>query len=335
MGVTKQEGSRSTVEATITLNQNTGIAIPAGTVFLYEITVEGETEQFAYETTADIVANAGWAGTPSAITATLTSRAVGVHPVIASGTDLILQSIMFEVDTIVSTSNFTNGSNAENPLDYLTRATTYLRGLSSALAKASQVKSNILSEYNILQRSKVYDLTDGTGTYPRLFSHADDLGFVTIYTYGNNRQLTATEQAAIELSAANKSIAGLTFGALDMELLDVEVTADVKYDDTYGATAITALVRDAILNFLSPLGFTGNSEGWTTSDIAGVIQTVNGVLFVDSVSFSVASGNSNTGNAFSTLYAISGGNVSFLAKGCLPMVTTGNLTTTMTAVTVQ
>ena len=209
------------------------------------------------------------------------------------------------------------------------------RCINACFLKASQVKANILTEYNILQRSKVYDLTDATGTYPRLFSHATDLGFVTIYTYGNNRQLTATEKAAIELSAANKSIAGLTFGALDMELVDVEVTADVKYDDTYGSIAITALVRDAILNYLSPLGFTGNSEGWTTSDIASVIQGVNGVLYVDSVTFSVAAGNSNTGNAYSTLYAISSGNVSFLAKGCLPMVTTGNLTTTMTAVTVE
>jgi hypothetical protein len=334
MGVTKQEGGRSTIEITITLNQNTGIAISSGTVFLYEISIEGVTEQFAYETTADIAADTGWAGTPSAITATLTSRAVGVHPVIASGADMILQNIMFEVDTVVSTGNFTNGSNGENPLDYLTRTTTYLRGLSSALAKASQVKSNILSEYNIVQRSKVYDLTNGTGTYPRLFSHADDLGFVAIYAYGNNRQLTATEKADIELSSANKSIAGLTFSALDMELLDVEVTATLKYDDTYGSVAITALVRDAILNHLSPLGFTGTSEGWTTSDVASVIQRVNGVLYVDSVSFSVPAGNSNTGNAYSTLFQISGGNVSFLAKGCLPKVTTANLTTTLTAVTV-
>ena len=334
MGVTKDEGTRSTIEVTITLNQNTGIAIPTGTLFLYEITVDGETEQFAYTTTADITAGAGWAGTPAVITATLTSRAVGVHPVIATGADLVLQSIMFEVDTVVSTSSFTNGTNAENPLDFLTRSTTYLRGLSSALAKASQVKSNILTEYSILQRSKVYDLTDGTGTYPRLFSHADDLGFVAIYTYGNNRQLTATEKASIELSAANKSIAGLTFSALDIELLDVEVTVSLKYDDTYNSTAITTLVRDAILNYLSPLGFNGTSEGWTQADVASVVQGVNGVLFVDSVSYSVASGNSNTGNAYSTLYAISSGNVSFLAKGCLPTVTTGNLTTTLTAVTV-
>jgi hypothetical protein len=146
--------------------------------------------------------------------------------------------------------------------------------------------------------------------------------------------LTATEKADIELSSANKSIAGLTFSALDMELLDVEVTATLKYDDTYGSVAITALVRDAILNHLSPLGFTGTSEGWTTSDVASVIQRVNGVLYVDSVSFSVPAGNSNTGNAYSTLFQISGGNVSFLAKGCLPKVTTANLTTTLTAVTV-
>ena len=292
MGVTKNEGTRSTIEVTITLNQNTGIDIPTGTVFLYEIKVDGETEQFAYETTADIAAATGWAGTPSAITATLTSRAVGVHPVIATGADLVLQSIMFEVDTIVSTSNFTNGTNAENPLDFLTRSTTYLRGLSSALAKASQVKSNILSEYSILQRSKVYDLTDSTGTYPRLFSYADDLGFVAIYTYGNNRQLTAIEKSDIELSAANKSIAGLTFGARDMELVDVEVSVGLKYDSTYNSAAITTLVRDAILNYLSPLGFDGPTEGWMETDVARVCQEVNGVLFVDSVAFSVASGNS-------------------------------------------
>ena len=94
-------------------------------------------------------------------------------------------------------------------------------------------------------------------------------------------------------------------------------------------------IRNKIINYLSPLGFEGSDEGFTVGDITSVIMQVSGVLFVDSLTLSVASGNSSSGTAHSSLYQITSGNVDYLAKGILPKLTSSNLTTNLTAVTVS
>jgi hypothetical protein len=188
----------------------------------------------------------------------------------------------------------------------------------------------------------VYDLTDYTGTYPRLFTAPNDLGHVTVYAFGNNRQLTAAERTEVATYVADRSVAGLTVGCLEMDLIDVEVTADIKYDQAYNSDEITQFVREKILGYLTPLTFSGSAtyqtgvsnEGWTQGDLIGQIMEIGGVLYVDSVTFSVASGNSSSGTALSSMYTITGGNVVFLVKGVLPATTSANLTTTLTAVTI-
>jgi hypothetical protein len=134
---------------------------------------------------------------------------------------------------------------------------------------------------------------------------------------------------------ADRSVAGLTVGCLDMELIDVEIAINVKYSSAYSTTVTSQLIEDEILSYLSPLEFTGMDEGWSEGDVASRVMTVSGVLYVESCTFSVASGNSNTGTAYSSLYQVdASGNVKFLAKGVLPSCTSANLTKTLTAVTV-
>ena len=416
LGVTKDEGSRATVEVTITLNQDTGIVIPSGTKFYYQILSGDQTFQYVYENTA-VINVADWTGTPAAVSVIMTSSEVAVHPVVATGTELIPQSVIFAIDsayaqhsgiaqagtttsitlaasasatddfynpkevTITSgTGNsatavkitdyvgstkvatvaswpsgtpdaasvysigvtFVNGTNPETGYNYLSRTRTHIEGLSTALTKASHVKSSLLANNTVIKRCKVYDLTDYTGTYPRLFTAPNDLGQVTVYAFGNNRQLTAAERTEVATYVADRSVAGLTVGCMEMDLIDVAVTANVKYDHAYNTAEITQLVREKILGYLSPLIFpagakyqTGvSNEGWTQGDVIGSIMEVGGVLYVESVTFSVASGNSSSGTALSSMYTITGGNVVFLAKGILPATTSANLTTTLTAVTV-
>ena len=237
---------------------------------------------------------------------------------------------------------FVNGSNPETGYNYLSRTRTHIEGLSTALTKASHVKSSLLATSTVIKRCKVYDLTDYTGTYPRLFTAPNDLGHITIYAFGNNRQLTAAERTEVATYVADRSVAGLTVGCLEMDLIDVEVTADIKYDQAYNSDEITQFVREKILGYLTPLTFSGSAtyqtgvsnEGWTQGDLIGQIMEIGGVLYVDSVTFSVASGNSSSGTALSSMYTITGGNVVFLAKGILPATTSANLTTTLTAVTI-
>ena len=416
LGVTKDEGTRATVEVTITLNQDTGIVIPVGTKFYYQIISGDQTFQYVYENTVTINV-ADWIGTPAAITVIFTSSEVAIHPAVATGTELISQSVIFAIDsiytqqsgtaqagtttsitlaatasatddfyntnnvtitsgtgnstTIVSITNyvgstkvatvaswpsgtpdttsvysvgvtFINGSNPETGYNYLSRTRTHIEGLSTALTKASHVKSSLLATSTVIKRCKVYDLTDYTGTYPRLFTAPNDLGHITIYAFGNNRQLTAAERTEVATYVADRSVAGLTVGCLEMDLIDVEVTADIKYDQAYNSDEITQFVREKILGYLTPLTFRGSStyqtgvsnEGWTQGDLIGQIMEIGGVLYVDSVTFAVASGNSSSGTALSSMSTITGGNVVFLAKGILPATTSANLTTTLTAVTI-
>lgn len=353
MGVAKDEGTRATIPVTITLNQDTGIDLPTGTVFYHTIKVADKDQQFNYQLTSDI-AIADFSGSPATVTATLTSRTVGVHPTLLAGATFSTQRVHFEIDSTVATSGFENGGNPEHPLEYLSRATTHLRGLSSALAKASQVKASLITTFEYLRRVKVYDLTDSAGTYPRLIpvgsplTPVDDVGRMTVFTYGNNRQLTTAEKTEVAKHASDRVMAGMVVGVLDADLIDIDVTVTATYDDTYDTTTMTTLVKNAIMGYLSPIGFTGTvgpsgSEGITQSDVAKVVQTIPGILYVNSVTFADCShSTSSSGADHTTLYNIASGNVNFKAKGLLPKVTdhqvgdpaTG-LIVTLTAVTVS
>jgi hypothetical protein len=156
-----------------------------------------------------------------------------------------------------------------------------------------------------------------------------------IFAYGNNRQLTTDEKTAVKKSALDKSIAGLQITIRDMDLINVKVTVDVKYRDSYTNSVMEGLIKTAITKYLSPEGFVetkgpGGSEGFTQSDLAAVIQRIPGVLYVDSVAFVRAdtapmTTTSSSGTLHSLLYEITtgtnAGNVNFLAKGLLPKVT--------------
>jgi hypothetical protein len=409
LGVRRTEGNRSTVEVTITLNQDTGIVIPAGSKFYYKVLSGDQSFQYVYENTQTI-AVADWSGTPAAVSVILKSSEVALHPVVSTGTEFTSQSVIFEIDsvyaqqsgmaqagtstsitlaatasvaddyynantitilsgtgnsatavtitdyvgstrvaTVVSwpsgtpdatsvykvDSTYVNGGNPEGGLTYLSRARTHIEGLSTALTKASHVKASLMTNKGVIQRAKVYDLTDYTGTYPRLISAPNDLGQITVWAYGNNRQLTTAERSEMATYVADRAVAGLTVGCLEMELIDVDVSVNVKYSSAFSATVTSQLVEDAILQYLSPLDFTGRDEGWSEGDVAARVMNVSGVLYVESCTFSVASGNSNTGTAYSSLYQINAsGRVEFLAKGVLPSCTSANLTKTLTAVTV-
>ena len=409
LGIAKGEGTRATVEVTITLNQNIGIDLPLGTKFYYQTVSGGQTFQYGYETTAAI-AVADWSGTPAAITVILSSTEVAIHPFVTTGTIFASQSVIFEIDTMkaqqsgtaqagTSTSitlaatasstddyynekqieitggtgqsatkvtiadyngstkvatvaswpsgtpdvtstyvvdaSFVNGANPEGALGYLNRVRNHIESLSSALTKATHAAQSITSNLSYVSRVKSYDLTNSGGAYPRLLTAANDLGHVTIYTYGGNRQLTTAEKQEVATHVADKSVAGLTVGCLDVDLCDFEIVAGIKYNSTFSNTDITTDIRNKIINYLSPLGFEGSDEGFTVGDITSVIMQVSGVLFVDSLTLSVASGNSSSGTAHSSLYQITSGNVDYLAKGILPKLTSSNLTTNLTAVTVS
>lgn len=166
LGYQRQEAIPAEVDIEITVGSYDGGTIPAGTIFVYDSVFEDEVQQYAFQTTTTVVipqAEPESTEYPSEI-ATLTALEAGVMPPLTSGTEMSVLSSGTDIISavIASPSNFANGINEDLDEDYLSKASTYLRSLTSALVKPAQVDSYLLTNYSgILTRAKTFDLTNG------------------------------------------------------------------------------------------------------------------------------------------------------------------------------
>lgn len=168
MGFTRQESVPAEIDVVITVGDYEGGVVPSGTVFTYDSVFEDEVTQYAFTTTEAIVIES--TGDPEVLaTQTVTVQCLegGTIPPIGDGVELnIITSGTDVISAVTATpSNFSNGLNADTDQEYLSRATTYLRSLTSTLNKASQVDAYLLTRYPaIVGRTKTYDLTNGDET---------------------------------------------------------------------------------------------------------------------------------------------------------------------------
>lgn len=165
LGYSRQEAVPAIVDANITLNTYDGGTIPAGTVFSYEATFEDELIEIGFQTTEmleiDAVDLEITQDYPSAST-TLVCLQGGIVPPINDGTELKIISSGLSIQSCIANTpnNFTNGINADTDENYLSKSTTYLRSLTSALTKSSQIDAYLLTSYpDVISRAKTYDLT--------------------------------------------------------------------------------------------------------------------------------------------------------------------------------
>lgn len=167
LGFQRQEAIPAEVDVEITLSSYDGGTVPAGTVFSYETMFEDEVQEFAFQTTesvtippTDLEVSTEY---PSEIV-TVTCLNPGVISPIDEGTELNIISSGTEIFSaiVASPSNFANGINEDVDEEYLSKAVTYLRSLTSAIATPSQLEAYVLSAYpGIISRAKAYDLTNG------------------------------------------------------------------------------------------------------------------------------------------------------------------------------
>jgi hypothetical protein len=167
LGFQRQESISAEVDVVITLSSYEGGTIPAGTVFSFETLFEDEVQDFSFETTeaievqpTDLEVSSDY---PSAVTTVVCLQPGVIAPignnvelsVLSSGTDI------FSVFT-ATPSNFANGINDDTSEEYLSKATTYLRSLTSAITTANQMDAYLISAYpSLISRAKTYDLTNG------------------------------------------------------------------------------------------------------------------------------------------------------------------------------
>jgi hypothetical protein len=198
-GYSRQESVPAVVDATITLNTYAGGIIPAGTVFSYETTFEDELIEIAFLTTemleideVDLEITQNY---PSAST-TLVCLQGGIVPPINDNLQLKIISSGLSIQSCITNTpnNFLNGINADTDEDYLSKSATYLRSLTSALTKDSQVDAYLLTSYpDIISRVKTYDLTKNSQAETKNITVNREFGIDTIFL-NNNLATVNTEE---------------------------------------------------------------------------------------------------------------------------------------------
>ena len=167
LGYAKQQAIAAEVDVTITLDSYDGGTIPAGTIFSYETLFEDEVTEFAFQTVETIViagiANPGEEDELPSASVTVSCLTAGVIPPITTpGTELNVISAGTSILSVDTLANFSNGLNSDEESDYLSKSATYLRSLSSAINKSSQLDAYVVSGYpDVVGRAKSYDLTYG------------------------------------------------------------------------------------------------------------------------------------------------------------------------------
>lgn len=274
LGYQRQEAISAEVNIEVTVGSYEGGNVPAGTVFVYDSTFEDESEQYAFETIASVTIPAVAAGVTVFPSEIVTARSLepGIIPPLVSGIELsIISSGTNIISAVVATqANFANGLNEDTDEDYLSKASTYLRSLSSVLATPSQVDAYLLTVYpSIVSRVKTLDLTNG-----------DSLtGDTTVYRpAGVIKTFANGTLATIETNAPHLYVVG---DVVDLDIFNSSVSATFNGEYEITARSNTTFSFAKIANSASTV-VTGSA--YAGQDVTGFVAVVaygNGVELSD------------------------------------------------------
>lgn len=277
LGLSRQEAIAAEVDVTITLDTYSGGTVPAGTIFSYETLFEDEVTEFVFQTTQAIVIeeipNPDPGDDYPSASVTVSCLTPGIIPPITTpGTELKVLSAGTNILTVETLANFANGINADEDSDYLSRAATYLRSLSSALNRASQVDSYVLTAYpDTVSRAKSYDLTDGDA----------QLGDVTV-----------TRTANIVNTYLNTNLATVATDAPHLFVVGDVVTIENAGAKFNGERTITGR-SDTTFSFVS-VNTNSGSTAVTGTASAGIDVAGEVTLFVYGLNSFLSSEDKNT-----------------------------------------
>lgn len=339
LGTPYVDGTRATMNISLTANSNDGGVIPAGTIVTYNAqTDDGETiVSHSFETIEAVTITANSLGDPlPTATVGAVARNIGIIPAIPANVVLAVNSYSQVLYSAKSNGNFVQGSNAETIDEFLSRSVSNLSSMSSALTTTSQLQNYLLTNYpGLVKRCKVYDLTDPEGSLT--LAAAPTAGKITVFAYGPERNLTNTEITDLEEDIAGKSVAGLEIGIVNPYLLNFRIQATVSYYSVFESSNVSDLIKQNLLNQFSPTYSQWTEEKLRYNDVLRAIYANPSVQNVNSLTISVQySGISISGAVASN------GNVTYTSTGhpfsvgdlvAVTGITPGSLnTTTATAV---
>lgn len=408
MGFQRQEAISAEIDVTITLNTYDGGTVPIGTIFSFESLFEDELQEFAFTTTqslefepTDLEVSIDY---PS-VSTTLVALSGGVIPPIGNGVELNVISAGTGIQSCITNtpSNFANGINEDRDEEYLSKSTTYLRSLSSALTKAGQVDAYLLSSYPaLITRVKTYDLTESSNIYVKrqlgaVMTHlaggvatietdgehlfvvgdtvqietnnssvsaifdgehtvtlvegtrfryaiptivtsasttisgsvtagADVPGYVSIFAYGVNSELTEVEKIQIIGDVRDKTTAGLSISINDPVLANLTLTADIAVSQNFVATEVEESVETALVDFLSPTSFPYTYDRIRQNQLVSLISQIPGVVYVQNLNIFPVGDN---------WLPQLGPDLLFRYKGSLPFISVEDLTINFTVVDLE
>jgi|694.fasta_scaffold14193_9 hypothetical protein len=269
LGYQRQEAIPAEVDVEVTIGSYEGGNIPAGTVFVYDSTFEDESEQYAFQTISATTVPAVAEGVTTYPSAVVTVRSLepGIIPPLVAGIELSIISSGTNIIAaeIATTANFANGLNDDTDADYLSKASTYLRSLSSVLVTPSQVDAYLLTNYPaIVSRAKTLDLTYGDDS-----TDADKNQNLTVYRpAGVIKTFADGTLATIETEAPHLYVVG---DVVDLDVFNSSVSATFNGEYTITGRSDTTFSFAKIANSASTV-VTGSA--YAGQDVTGYVAVV-------------------------------------------------------------
>lgn len=319
MGVPRRNGSYANVTVTFTALDYDGGTIEAGTTLEYSYQIGTQTYRDYYEV-IDSVTIYSVTPDPEAIPPTpLPSAQAKVFAIeqgqkqpVPSGAELAVINVQPTADSAIASTDFVQGEPEESDEEYLARASTYMRSLSTTLATAKQVESYVVSSFDYIDRVKAYDLTDSETN--REEGGPDAPGYISLFIYGKDKFASIQERNEILEVVSSKMLAGLQLVVEDMDLLDVTINVAVKVVPGADIYSVDSTVRRQLLNYFSPSRFPYSEPAIRKSAIIAEINKIPNISHVETLTFSC----DNT--------TADGDDLLFDDKGCLPRLSPTDLT---------
>lgn len=323
LGVQIDDGTQAVIDVEFTAIDYDGTTVPQGTIIRYDYEFLGEQDSVYFETVEEgVIDPVVYTGTEPLPSIVVECRALDVGEILplTANLDVIIDSPVSNIlgatiDAIIST-----GTNQEASEEYLNRAVQYLGSLSSSFARASQVDGFVLADFvGTVSRCKTYDLTNYTSGMQ--WADADETGYITVFVYGINSQLSSDEKIDVLVAIQDRTVAGLEVYVADVNEVTLSAEVSATFSSDYDLTIVEGNIKSVLASTFSPNNYRFTDK-IRKSEFITAVSSVPGVIYVDSIDIAVESGSATI---------TVDGDVSFSLKGTLPSMAIADIVTTLTS----
>ena len=172
--------------------------------------------------------------------------------------------------TSVTVTTLNGGKEPEGTDAFLSRATTYLKRMTSTLVTAEQIATAALENPAVVRVAYRDNSTGGADRF------GDRPGNVALWVAGpGGAALSDAQLAGLKADLEAQAIANITLNVLPLQTKAIDVTAAVVVARGYAAADVTAAVKDALTAYLSADTFTGQMV--YRNELISLIDRVDGV----------------------------------------------------------